>query len=41
MKYILKHIKNLSIDESSKEDFKKMMGWDERQWEFYTEKRLK
>lgn len=36
---LTKHAKKLkiTIDESAKEDFKKMIGWDEFKWDFHTE----
>ena len=43
MKYILlnlngEKLKHITIDESAKEDFKKMMKWNEETWESFTEK---
>lgn len=43
MKYKLfnykgEEIKGVTIDESAKEDFKKMMDWTEKEWYFHTMK---
>lgn len=37
MKYRLKNCENIRIDKSAKEDFKKMMGWDETTFKIHTE----